>query len=138
MIEAYATYFARKLDRWLLEESETPLQRLRNFVADARAGMGRYDFRRGCVVGNLGQEMSALPEAFRARLHGVLLDWQARTERCLREAQAVGEIAADADCAALAAYFWIGWEGAVLRAKLERTPEPLDLFATLFLTSLAR
>ena len=138
LIEAYATYFVRKLDRWLLDERTAPLQRIRNFVADARDGMARYEFRRGCVVGNLGQEMSALPELFRDRLHGVLLDWQARTERCLREAQAVGEIAADADCAALAAFFWIGWEGAVRRAKLERSPEPLDLFATLFLTCLAR
>lgn len=138
LIEAYATYFARKLDRCLRDGGTEPLQRLRNFVADARDGMARYEFRRGCVVGNLGQEMSALPELFRDRLHGVLLDWQARTERCLREAQAAGEIAADADCAALAAFFWIGWEGAVLRAKLERSPEPLDLFATLFLTCLAR
>lgn len=138
LIDAYATYFARKLDRWFLDESTAPLQRIRNFVADARAGMARYEFRRGCVVGNLGQEMSALPELFRERLHGALLDWQARTERCLRDAQAAGEIAVDADCAALAAFFWIGWEGAVLRAKLERTPEPLDLFSTLFLTCLAR
>ncbi len=105
LIEAYAAYFARKLDRWLLDESTTPIERIRNFVADAKAGMARYEFRRGCVVGNLGQEMSALPELFRDRLHGVLLDWQARTERCLRDAQAAGQIAADADCAALAAFF---------------------------------
>jgi TetR/AcrR family transcriptional repressor of nem operon len=100
--------------------------------------MARFDFRRGCVVGNLGQEMSALPEPFRDRLHGVLLDWQARTARCLRDAQAAGEIAAEVDCAALAAFFWIGWEGAVLRAKLERSAEPLDLFANQFFACLAR
>lgn len=138
LIDTYAAYFARKLDRWLLDETAAPLRRLGNFVADARAGMARFDYRRGCVVGNLGQEMSALPEAFRARLHGVLLDWQARTERCLMAAKAAGEIAADADCAALAAVFWIGWEGAVLRAKLERGPAPLDLFANHFLACLAR
>jgi len=138
LIDAYADYFARKLDRWFLDGSAAPLDRLRNFVADASAGMARYDFRRGCLVGNLGQEMSALPEPFRDRLHNVLLDWQERTERCLSEAQAVGDIAADADCKALAAFFWIGWEGAVLRAKLERRPDPLALFANLFLTCLAR
>lgn len=138
LIDAYAAYFARKLDRWLLDGTVAPLQRLRNFVADARSGMARFAYRRGCVVGNLGQEMSALPEAFRDRLHGVLLDWQARTERCLADAKAAGEIAADADCAALAAVFWIGWEGAVLRAKLERSPAPLDLFANHFLACLAR
>lgn len=138
LIDAYADYFARKLDRWFLDGSTAPLERLKNFVADARAGMARYEFRRGCVIGNLGQEMSALPEPFRDRLHSVLLDWQVRTERCLREAQVVGEISAEADCEALAAFFWIGWEGAVLRAKLERRSDPLDLFANLFLTCLAR
>lgn len=138
LIDTYAAYFARKLDRWLLDEKTEPLQRLRNFVADARAGMARFEFRRGCVIGNLGQEMNALPETFRARLHGTLLDWQARTERCLLAAKAAGEIPAEADCAALAAFFWIGWEGAVLRAKLERSLEPLDLFANHFLACLTR
>ncbi|HRA82069.1 MAG TPA: TetR family transcriptional regulator C-terminal domain-containing protein, partial [Thauera sp.] len=42
----------------------------------------------------------------------------------------------DADCARLAACFWIGWEGAVLRAKLERDPVALDLFAGYFLSGL--
>ena len=37
-----------------------------------------------------------------------------------------------ADCARLAAFFWIGWEGAVLRAKLDRSAEPLRVFADCF------
>lgn len=129
LIAAYADYFARKLDRWLTDERRRPIQRLRDFVDDAKAGMARHGFRRGCLVGNLGQEMGALPEPFRRQLRDVLSDWQARTARCLQEARAVGEVAADADCEGLAAFFWIGWEGAVLRAKLERTPVPLDVFA---------
>ncbi|WP_241012065.1 TetR family transcriptional regulator C-terminal domain-containing protein, partial [Burkholderia sp. Ac-20392] len=30
--------------------------------------MARYAYSRGCLIGNLGQEMGALPESFRARL----------------------------------------------------------------------
>jgi TetR/AcrR family transcriptional repressor of nem operon len=129
LVDAYAGYFARKLDRWFLDESLSPLARLRAFVADARAGMARFDYRRGCLVGNLGQEVSALPEPFRDRLAAVFADWEARTARCLEAAKRAGEIAPDADCARLAVFFWIGWEGAVLRAKLERGPAPLDQFA---------
>ena len=136
LIDAYAAYFAAKLDRWLTDPARSPLQRLGGFVGDARAGMARHGFRRGCLVGNLGQEMGVLPEAFRARLHGVLLDWQARTAACLEAAREAGEIAPDEDCATLAAAFWIGWEGAVLRAKLERGPEPLDIFTRAFLATL--
>lgn len=129
LIAAYADYFARKLDRWLLDAATQPLQRLRRFIADARQGMQRHGFARGCLVGNLGQEMGALPASFRAQLEAVFTDWQARTAACLRAAQQAGEIGAGHDCAALAQFFWIGWEGAVLRAKLQRSAAPLDVYA---------
>ncbi len=129
LVDAYAAYFAGKLDRWFLDESLAPLARLRGFIADARAGMARFDYRRGCLVGNLGQEISALPAPFRERLASVFADWEARTARCLAAAKGAGEIAPHSDCARLATFFWIGWEGAVLRAKLEHSPLPLDQFA---------
>lgn len=132
LIALYADYFVRKLDQFLLDDSLTPLQRIDAFCQDAERGMARFGFRRGCLVGNLGQEMNALPEAFRSQVTDVLLDWQTRTERCLRVAVAAGEIPRSADCARLAAFFWIGWEGAVLRAKLERRAEPLQIFADHF------
>lgn len=137
LIDAYADYFARKLDRWFDDERRRPLDRMRDFVADARAGMARFGYRRGCLVGNLGQEMGALPEPFRDRLGAVLRDWEERTARCLFAAQQAGEIPKQADCLALAQFFWIGWEGAVLRAKLERNPAALDLFAEGFFTMIA-
>lgn len=129
LIAAYADYFARKLDRWLLDASVAPLQRLRHFIDDACAGMARHAFRRGCLVGNLGQEMGALPESFRAQLHQVFLDWQARTAACLAAARQAGEFESALPDDALAQFFWIGWEGAVLRAKLERHDQPLRAYA---------
>lgn len=136
LIALYAEYFARKLDQFFLDESLSPLNRIDAFCRDAERGMKRFGFRRGCLVGNLGQEMGALPEAFRTQLTNVLLDWQARIARCLEAARAKGEIPKHTDCARWAAYFWIGWEGAVLRAKLERQGEPLRVFADLFQASL--
>ena len=61
----YADYFARKLERLLGDVSLSPLARLRAFVADAKQGMARYDYRRGCLVGNLGQEAGGLNDGFR-------------------------------------------------------------------------
>lgn len=132
LIERYASFFAHKLDRFLNDESRPPLERLRDFVADAEAGMARYGYARGCLVGNLGQEMGALPEDFRARLKAVFEDWQSRVARCLTAAQAAGQISPGLDCARLAAVFWIGWEGAVLRAKLEQRPDALRAFSAFF------
>jgi TetR/AcrR family transcriptional regulator, transcriptional repressor for nem operon len=138
LIDRYAAYFAAKLDHFLTDESVSPLQRFRAFIADARDGMARHGYTRGCLVGNLGQEMGALPELFRARLMAVFNDWQTRVENCLLSAKAVGEISRDADCRQLASVFWIGWEGAVLRAKLERDAAPLEAFAEFFLAGIAR
>lgn len=137
LIDRYGGYFARKLDRFLLDESRPPLARLRAFMADAGEGMARYRYQRGCLIGNLGQEMGALPESYRQRLGQVFADWQARVARCLADARAAGEIPAGADCERLAAFFWIGWEGAVLRAKLEGNAAALDIFAAGFLAALA-
>ncbi len=136
LIEQYASYFARKIDRYLSDQSLSPLARLRAFVTGAQAAMARHDFRRGCLIGNLGQEMGALPETFRAKLQQVFADWQSKFERCLVAAQEAGEISPHADCKQLAAFFWIGWEGAVLRAKLEHSAEPLKIFERGFFAGL--
>jgi len=138
IIDYYAAYFARKLDRWLLDTHRPPLERIADFVSDAKGGMERHAFRRGCLIGNMGQELGALHEGFRERLKSVFEDWQDRMARCLEAARADGEIAPDADCRRLARFFWIGWEGAVLQAKLVRNTSPLDLFAEKFFAGLPR
>ncbi|VWB77287.1 TetR family transcriptional regulator [Burkholderia lata] len=138
LIDRYADFFARKLDRHFSDPARSPLQRVRAFVDDARDGMARYAYSRGCLIGNLGQEMGALPESFRARLRTTFEDWQRRLAECLAAAQQAGELAGSADPAELAAFFWIGWEGAVLRAKLERSDKPLSLFAQFFFNGLPR
>ena len=138
LIERYASYFAYKLDSHFGSEALAPLARLDAFVADAVSGMERYDFKRGCLIGNLGQEMNGLPESFRARLAKVFKDWETRTMVCLEAAKAQGQIAHAADPAELACVFWIGWEGAVLRAKLERSAQPLHFFAQFFAAGLPK
>lgn len=136
VLQRYGAYFAAKLDRWLLDDSRPPLARLTDFVDDARAGMARHAWRRGCLVGNLGQEVTQLPEGFREQLDAVLRDWQARLAACLRAAQREGSLAATVDCDELAAFFWIGWEGAVLRARLVQDDAPLATFIRGFLALL--
>ncbi|WP_342626944.1 TetR family transcriptional regulator C-terminal domain-containing protein [Nguyenibacter vanlangensis] len=121
LIEAYAAYFNAKLDRWLKDESTVPVERLRNFIADACQGMERHAFRRGCLIGNLGQELGALPDDYRTALRDVLNGWENRLTDCL--------LPIDSDRArGWARFFWTGWEGAVLRARLERSVAPLRVF----------
>jgi len=132
LIARYGEFFAAKLERHLTNRSLTPLGRLHAFIDDAKSSLACFGYRRGCLIGNLGQEMGALPESFRARLQQTFEDWQRRFAHCLVEAQQVGELASEVDTHQLAEFFWIGWEGAVLRAKLERSAVPLDVFTQFF------
>lgn len=134
----YGAYFAHKLDRHLLNVELAPLARIEAFVDDAKRGMARHDFQRGCLVGNLGQEVGSLPEAYRQWLRETLEAWRQRLARCLQEAQERGELARSADVDRLADAFWIGWEGAVMRARLERSVRPMEVFLECYLEGLPR
>lgn len=132
VIRNYASYFAKKLDRTLGDASLSPLHRLKAFANDATQGVLRFEFKRGCLVGNLGQEMASLEDVFRVLLLEVLNDWRDRFRLCIDEAKEAGEIGTKVDSASLAQFFWSAWEGAVLCAKLERSTRALENVSTLF------
>jgi len=132
VLETYGQFFAHKLDKFLLNTQLSPLQRLAAFVVHAGQGMAKYDFKRGCLVGNLLQETPLLPDDFPAQLQAILHDWQSRVAHCLQQGQLTGEINSTLDASMLAQQFWSGWEGAVMRAKLFRSVAPLDQFWLFF------
>ena len=138
VLQNYAQYFLHKLETHLLDNSYSPLIRIKHFVDDAKAGMIRYDFKRGCLVGNLGQEVGILPDSFRPQIIETFLSWQACLSRCLEDAQLQGEIAPNANCQLLAENFWVGWEGAVSRAKLIQDTQPLENYYEYFIAGLAK
>lgn len=137
VIQAYSDYFVKKLDLHLTDTSLSPLERIKAFTEDASKGMQRHKFKRGCLVGNLSQELAALDENFRTKLLDVLQDWRNRIQACLDEGKQIGEIRKDADTAALSRYFWNAWEGAVMCSKLEKSRRPLDDASAAFLAHLA-
>ena len=55
---------------------------------------------------------------------------------CLRDAIDCGELQAGTDPERLAQFFWIDWEGALMRAKLTRASSPLDCFIEMYFTLL--
>jgi TetR/AcrR family transcriptional repressor of nem operon len=137
VIQNYVQYYARKMDRIFDDPTVSPLSRLRAFVEDAKRGMSKYGYRRGCLIGNLGQELASLDDAFREQLEAVLVSWEQRVAACLQLAVQAGELPAGSDAGAISRFFWIGWEGAVLRAKLTRDAGPLNQFADQFFAMLA-
>ncbi len=138
VIESYACYFAKKLDLCLLNTQLSPIERIVAFSENAKAGMAKHGFRRGCLIGNLGQEIGLLPESFRQLLQTVFSVWQNKVAECLELAKEQHLIAPHSHCHELAEFFWIGWEGAVMRAKLFESEKPLDSYIQTFVANLPR
>lgn len=137
VIQNYVDYYAAKMDRIFDNTSRSPMERLKDFVENAKHGMTKFDFRRGCLIGNLGQELASLDNTFRQQLEAVLVSWEDRVTACLEEAIRTGEISSSNDAHALSRFFWIGWEGAILRAKLTRSLDPIDHFSDIYFARVA-
>lgn len=109
--------------------SEGPaLERLRKaFEAhrDLRASQG---WEGGCPLGNLAQEMSDLSARMRERLQQALGAITSNIASLLREARGRGEIPEDLDPGHTAGFILDAWEGALLRAKTEKSAAPVDRF----------
>lgn len=135
VLNAYDSFFEHKLKKHLHESSCTPMVRLENFINDACEGIKKYNFTRGCLVGNMMQESPGLPQSFIKVLQNILESWQALVATCLSDALSSGEISSNMNNTQLAAIFWSGWEGAVMRSKLYCSIEPVYDFWSYFKTS---
>lgn len=138
VVDNYVEFYAQKMSLLFDNPERTPLQRLQDFVDDGKLGMAKYDFKRGCLIGNMGQELAALNDEFRERLEQVMQTWEARVTALFQLARENGEIAEHHDPKSLSQFFWIGWEGAILRSKLTRSCVPLDRFAQIFFGKVLR
>ncbi len=133
VLERYAEIWDRKLCRILHDPTKRPLMRISNYIDESIAGMEKFDFRRGCLIGNLGQELGSLDDALAARIGDVFDSWAAHMEACLKEAVESGEISSTLDPKLLSQFFWASWEGAVLRSKVKRSIAPLLQFRDVML-----
>lgn len=100
----------------------TPLERI-----EAYYGSAAYD-ESGCLIGNFSAELSGMEE-FRVRLSTIFGLWVAELASCIAEGQADGTIRDDEDATALAEFVTISYEGAILKAKVDRDPDVLKRFS---------
>lgn len=136
VLAKYRQFFEHSLDRCLLDTKFSPLERFKNFAQQAALGMNKYECRRGCLVGNLEQESVFLSHDFRLQIQATYSSWEQRVEACLLAATEMGEVRPMAELGDAAKAFWIGWEGAVHRARLEQNTRALESFMTFFIHSI--
>jgi TetR/AcrR family transcriptional repressor of nem operon len=137
VIDHFAERFEQRLDTFLTDDEVSPLNRIRNYLETGLTRVTQNHCTRGCLIGNLGQEMADLNERFRTRLDEIFSAWKERFAVCLTEAQQRGELSLALDAQLLGGFILSGWEGAILRAKVMKSPQPMrDFIEVLFTTTL--
>ena len=122
------------LDACLLDASQPPLDRLRSFFEATREKY-RTEGYLGCLLGGLGQELSGVSEVFRSRIESCLCEIVRRVSLCLEEAMQRGDLPPGTDARQLADLLVNCWEGAALRTRIQRDPEPLGVMLDFYFRS---
>jgi len=131
--EVVDLYFERHLDKlrsFFSDDALPPLDRLKAYLDERTAFFASLGCRRGCMMGNLSLEAADHSDLLRAHLAEHFGSWSGIFASCIREAQARGQVRAEADAALLADFLLNSWEGALLRMKAERSTKPLADFKT--------
>lgn len=114
------------------DQSLPPLERVRSSFETLIAIFEGAECSKGCLIGNLGQEMADQFENVRQRLENSLQEWAKSVSELLLQAQKENAITADMNTDMLAENLISSFQGALLRSKVKKSPEPLKNFIHLY------
>ncbi len=120
----------------LSDQSIPPLERLRRHYERLNAIFVEAKFERGCILGNFSAELSNQSDVIRDGLRRLYARWTEDVEAAIAEAQQQGAVSNELTAAELAAFLLDAYEGAVLRARVERDSRPFDRFMKFAFTKL--
>ena len=135
-IDLYTNLGHQLIAECLPPDGRPALERLRTFF-EQLSGLYRAQGYLGCLLGALGQELSGVNEVFRKKIESCLASLADGITECLEEAKREGALPAQSDPGRLANVLLNAWEGAALRSRLLRSPEPLKGVLDFCLTALA-
>jgi TetR/AcrR family transcriptional regulator, transcriptional repressor for nem operon len=129
IVERYGADSTRR--EILTDTSNAPLQRLRRHFERLNAIFTDAKFERGCILGNFSAELSGQSDLIRAGLRDLYGRWTGDLESAIGDAQERGDVTNKTAAADIAAFLLDAYEGALLRARVERTSRPFERFMQL-------
>jgi len=132
IINKFVSERVEVLDPIFRDESLPPLERVKRSFETLIAIFESDDCTKGCLIGNLGQEMADQFENVRQCLEESLQIWIGFLTTLLLKAQKENAISADLNAEMLAENLLSSFQGAILRSKVKKSSEPLRNFIHLY------
>lgn len=105
-----------------------PLERLAKYYDDCARTLEDSNFEKGCLLGNLGQELSDANPVFQRKVETLMGRMTSEIENCLLIAIDQGDLDADICPKMMAEFLYNSWEGAVTRMKTSKSNRPFKVF----------
>ena len=125
VIALYAEELWAELQEALLDADGRPVDRVNRLLASQLENARRDRFARGCLLGNLCQELAGSTDGIRQEIEQALRRVQGVYAEVFFEAQQAGELVDGGDADQLAGFLYNAWQGALMRCKATRNEVPL-------------
>jgi len=129
-IEYYKNIMTEDWRAFLSKQEFTPLEGVVGFFENAIDMFLNNEYKLGCFVGNLAQEMGDISEAISSAVATFYCDIVGLVLEELSKAKESGELTTEVDLSTLASYLISSWQGALLRSKGARDRQVLEDFLT--------
>lgn len=127
-IAASDIFYSFLLSHLKLENMSSPVKRLRTFFRHILREMQRYEYSRGCLVGNFASEITNATPILKNRIGQHLDEATRRIAVVIAQAQQAGELDATLPTLDLSRFILDALYGAIYRSKTDRTERPMKLF----------
>lgn len=131
VIEYSDANYAEYLKKFFDDKTLSPTDRLKAYCNEGKKSLEENQCRKGCLIGNLSQEMADQSEVLRARLEESLTRSRNTFAKAIKEGQQKGQINSKVEANQMAEFFLAGWHGALMRSKTMKNSGPLTTFIKL-------
>jgi len=129
IVERYGMDSTRR--QTLLDKRLPALKRLRGHFEGLNELFVKSKFERGCLLGNFSAELSNQSAVIRRALAELYQRWSRDIEFAIQDGQNESAIPPEKNAGEIAAFLLDAYEGALLRARVERSRAPFDRFMQL-------
>ncbi len=127
LIDVYTSFMEGEMVKVMSDKSESGLQRLKNFFDFTKNMFSQEEYIGGCPLGNLALEMGDVNDNFRKKISEGFMRMESIIYKCLRDSQKAGEISKRIGLKKLSQFILNSWEGALVKMKVEKSIESMNL-----------
>jgi len=134
VVELYARQNSADLGDLLADEDLTPYQQLKTYFVHNMSHFDAIHYCQGCLMANLSQELADVNEKLRCKISELSRQLVDQVTACLEKMGNDELNLGHLPPREASQLLMNSWQGAIMKMKLEKSREPLEVFMKFFFT----